>query len=157
MPAPPCSSMLSRARSMSTGFLCHKKGQCYFYISLYMVRGWLVPCSGGTFPASLMEQATVVGLDGWCQSLHITIASWITEHFTSSPFEYLKPIKYAFFVGPDSLDGFCLSPTVVSARQQNKWFIIHSFCRETDIHLIPALGHTQDVCYSKDLLKPLYA
>lgn len=96
-PAPPCSSTLSRARSTSTGSPCHRKGQCRPVTSVCTVHR---PAELVSSPQpSPMQQAAAAGpkvtvflthQNGWLnyRALHL------------QSFEYLKPIKYAFFVRP---------------------------------------------------------
>lgn len=102
-PAPPCSSTLSRARSTSTGSLCHRKGQCRLFISMGTVHQPTELVL--VLQPSPMQQAA----EGWAEGRPLPNTSqWLAELQSTPP-----PVLWIFETNQICI--LCQAPTTLMA------------------------------------------
>lgn len=164
-PAPPCSSMLSRARSTSTGLLCRRRGNSKTLMNPgpiicedeeLSVMGWIRPHKTCALPDYMAKkQSNIHDIDGWS----IDGADFpfnMESDMDLNQFNPLIFVTHTHKLRPFETNQICVLCQVwlpLRLRQTAKWFIIHSLCRETDTHSIPALRPTCDPCKSKNQLQ----
>lgn len=162
--------MPSRARSMSTGLLCLKRGQCLCY-TCHFPRAECIQIQANLLCGTLNSKNAK--LKTWSSSL--CWSRWLVHLLCSKLFNvynvescrdwpscnldlfqhttnYWGPSPSILLIFETSqicilcqvwLPLWLLPISLCCLCQTAKWFIIHPLYRETDTHFIPALWHTQ--------------